>query len=86
MSHTLTAGGEARDDGPVVVMVARSQSIADMVDACARGELPFSGPDSLCAKVAAMGFTTTSLYPAVRAAKEALDAERDSTHTTKAVS
>ncbi len=53
---------------PTVVLVARSQSVADLVEACAKGELPFSGPESLCAKVAAMGFSTTSLYPAVMAA------------------
>ncbi len=53
-----------------VVWQARSQSVAGLVEACARNELPFSGPDSLCAKVAAMGFsTTTSLYPAVLAAR-----------------
>jgi hypothetical protein len=58
--------------GPEVVLVARSQSVADLVEQCARGELPFSGPDSLHSKVAAMGFSTTSLYPAVLAAQSAI--------------
>jgi hypothetical protein len=59
---------------PEVVLVARSQSVADLVEQCARGELPFSGPDSLHSKVSAMGFSTTSLYPAVLAAQAAIKA------------
>jgi hypothetical protein len=54
---------------PQIVMVARSQTIADLVHECARGDLPFSGPDSLCSKVAAMGYRTTSLYEMVLCAK-----------------
>jgi hypothetical protein len=65
--------GEMKNADEVqVVLVARSETISDLVDACARGELPFSGPDSLTAKVYAMGFNTTSLYPAVMAARAAL--------------
>ena len=49
-----------------VVLQARA-GVGELVEACARGELPFSGPDSLCSKVAAMGYKTTSLYEMVRA-------------------
>lgn len=59
-------------DTPQVVMVARSATIQELVEQCARKELPFSGPDSLCSKVHAMGFKTTSLYEAVVAAEAAL--------------
>lgn len=52
-----------------VVLQARNQTIADLIEECAAGRLAFSGPDSLCAKVAAMGFKTTSLYEMVRAAE-----------------
>ena len=51
-----------------VVLQARA-GVGELVAACARGELPFSGPDSLCSKVAAMGYKTTSLYEMVRAAE-----------------
>lgn len=54
---------------PEVEMVARSRSVADLVKACARGELAFSGPGSLCHKVALMGFSHNGLYEAVRAAQ-----------------
>ena len=56
-----------------VVLTARDPSIQELVDSCARGDLPFSGPDSLCSKVAAMGYNTNSLYFAVRAAEEQRD-------------
>ena len=59
-----------------VVLRPRSQMIADLIDACARGELEFSGPDSLCAKVAAMGYKTTSLYEMVIAAEHDLQKEQ----------
>jgi hypothetical protein len=51
-----------------VVLQART-GVGELVEACARGDLPFSGPDSLCSKVAAMGYKTTSLYEMVRAAE-----------------
>lgn len=54
-----------------VVLQARA-GVGDLVEACARGELPFSGPDSLCSKVAAMGYRTTSLYEMVRAVEDSL--------------
>lgn len=56
-------------DQPEVVWVARSATIAELVQLCADRKLPFSGPDSLCSKVAAMGYKTTSLYEMVRAAE-----------------
>jgi hypothetical protein len=54
------------------VMQPRNATIGELVEQCARGELPFSGEGSLCAKVAAMGFKTTSLYEMVRATEAAL--------------
>jgi hypothetical protein len=50
-----------------VVLTARTQSIGDMVQACADGDMSF---DDLCSAVAAMGFKTTSLYEMVRAAEQ----------------
>lgn len=54
-----------------VILEARTQTIAELVQACADGKLPFSGPDSLTSKVAAMGYSTTSLYEIVIAAEAA---------------
>ncbi len=45
-----------------VVMQARSPDIAEWVQQCADGELDF---DTLCSRVAALGFKTTSLYEMV---------------------
>lgn len=53
-----------------VVLTARNDTIAELVQACADGKLPFSGPDSLCSKVHDMGFKTTSLYEMVRAVEK----------------
>lgn len=50
-----------------VTLVARTPKVAELVEACADGALPFSGENSLCSMVAAMGFKTTSLYEMVRA-------------------
>lgn len=61
--------------GLTIIMAARSQTIQDLVDQCARGELQFSGPDSLCSKVAAMGYKTTSLYEMVIYAEQAIKEE-----------
>ena len=60
---------------PQVILSARNQTIADLVDACARGELPFSGPDSLYSKGRSMGYSGNSLYEMVCAAKAALPAK-----------
>jgi len=56
------------------VMQPRDATIGSLVEACAKGQIAFSGPDSLCAKVAAMGYKTTSLYEMVRATEYALKA------------
>lgn len=53
----------------------RTQTIADLVDQCARGDLPFSGPGSLCEKVSAMGYRCTSLYEMVMCRESDLMAE-----------
>jgi hypothetical protein len=55
-----------------VVMVAR-EGVGELVEACARGELPFG---ELCRRVAAMGFKTTSLFEMVVAAERALSIPR----------
>ena len=57
-----------------VSLQARTPKIAELVEACADGALPFSGPNSLCSMVAAMGYKTTSLYEMVVAI------ERDRLH------
>lgn len=55
-----------------VVMQARTPAIADLVEKCARGELPFSGPNSLYAKFSEMGFSTNGLYEQVMAVRAGL--------------
>ncbi len=55
--------------GLAVEIVARNKTIAELVEQCARGELPFSGHDSLCSRVSAMGYNTTCLYEMVRQAE-----------------
>ena len=52
-----------------VVLIPRNETIAQLVQDCADGKLPFSGPDSLWSKTREMGYTTTSLYKMVRAAE-----------------
>lgn len=59
-------------NSPQVTLVARSESIAELVQACAEGRLKFSGKGSLCHQVSLMGYKTTSLYEMVIAAQEAL--------------
>lgn len=59
--------------GPTLALVARSQTVQDLVEQCARGELAFSGENSLCSKVAAMGYNTNSLYEAVRYVEDCLN-------------
>lgn len=53
-----------------ITLQARTPTIAELVEACADGALPFSGPDSLCSRVAAMGYKTTSLYEMVRGVEQ----------------
>ena len=55
-----------------VRLEARSKSIEEMVDACARRELPF---DELCARIHAMGYKTDSFYYMVIAAEEQINAK-----------
>lgn len=50
-------------------MRPRNETIGQLVQDCADGKLSFSGPGSLCEKVAAMGYKTTSLYEMVRGAE-----------------
>jgi len=51
---------------PQVVLVAKNDTIGSLVRDCAEGKIKF---DSLCEKVAAMGYKTTSLYEMVIAAE-----------------
>lgn len=62
-------------NAPQVVLQARSQTVADLIDECARGTLPFSGPDSLYSKVVAMGYSGNSLYEMVMCRKSDIKAE-----------
>lgn len=48
-------------------MKPRNDRIGQLVQDCADGKIPFAGPNSLCAQVAAMGYSTTSLFEMVRA-------------------
>ena len=58
----------------------RNATIGQLVQDCADGKLPFSGHGSLCAKVAAMGYKTTSLYEMVLAAEAASDKQCAEVH------
>jgi len=63
---------QSNSSDPQLILVPRNDTIGSLIKDCAEGMLPFSGPDSLCAKVAAMGFKTTSLYEAVIAYERAM--------------
>lgn len=65
-----TTGAEAVTAVPQVVLQPRYPCIGEWIEQCAAGKLAFDGPDSLCSRVAAMGFKTTSLYEMVRAAEQ----------------
>lgn len=54
-------------------MEPSNQTIADLIDDCVRGKLPFGGPDSLYFKVHAMGYKCTSLYEMVIARERELE-------------
>ena len=58
---------------PAVHLVARTDKISELVQACAERRLGFS---ELCAEVHKMGYRTTSLYEMVRAAEEAVEKAR----------
>ncbi len=51
------------------VIEPRTDAIGQLVAACARGELAFSGPGSLCDKVSHMGYGINGLYEMVLAAE-----------------
>ncbi len=53
-----------------VAQVARTDSIAAMVNECAEGRLSFS---DLCTRVSAMGYKTTSLHEMVCAAERSYE-------------
>ena len=52
-----------------VTWTARDKTAADLVFACARGELPFSGENSLWTAFNERGWSTRYLYEAVRNAE-----------------
>jgi len=52
-----------------VILAARNDTIAQLVQDCADGKLPFSGPNSLYTKVRQMGYSGNSLYEMVCAAE-----------------
>lgn len=54
---------------PQLKLEPRNATIGQLIQDCADGKLRF---DSLCEKVAAMGYKTTSLYEMVRAAELAM--------------
>jgi hypothetical protein len=56
-----------------VVLIARDQTAADLVLACAKGDLPFSGPNSLWSEFTKRGWSTSCLYEVVRATESAID-------------
>jgi hypothetical protein len=56
---------------PQVTWEARDKSAEDLVFACVRGELPFSGPNSLHTAFSERGWSTRYLYEAVRNAERA---------------
>lgn len=59
-----------REDREVeLALMARTETISDLVQQCADGEILFSGPNSLCQRAAQMGFKTTGLFEMVRAAE-----------------
>lgn len=64
--------------GPVFVMTPRDDTIAQLVDDCARGRLPFDGPNSLCSKIWAMDYKCTSLYEMVIARENEIKSEQKS--------
>ncbi len=54
---------------PEVVWVARDKAITELVEKCARKELPFSGPGSLCSELSRRGYSSNGAYEAVIAAE-----------------
>lgn len=58
---------------PQVILQARTPSIGEWVEQCARGDLNFG---ELCKRVDALGYKTTSLYEAVRCAEWQIKQDR----------
>jgi hypothetical protein len=58
-------------DIPEVLGHPCTDVIDQLIHDCVDGKLPFGGPDSLCAKVFAMGYRITSLYEMVMACEQA---------------
>lgn len=54
---------------PQVIWQARDADAAELVQRCADGLLPFSGPDSLWVEFNKRGWSTRYLYEAVRNAE-----------------
>lgn len=54
-----------------IEIMPRTENIAQLVQACAEGRLSF---ETLCSRVAAMGYRTTSLHEMVLAAERRLRA------------
>lgn len=73
---------EVREQGEgnmEIVLVARNATIEELIDQCARGSLPFSGPNSLYSKVHAMGYNCNSLYEMVIAKETQLKGTKNVT-------
>ena len=54
-----------------VVLKSRNEGIAQLVQDCADGKVPFTGDGSLWQKVRAMGYSCNGLYEMVYAAEKA---------------
>lgn len=55
-----------------IELKSRYNWIDEAIEKCAKGELKFSGPDSLYTLFSSKGFSTTSLYEMVVAKKKQL--------------
>lgn len=56
--------------------MSRHPNVADLVQACAEGRIPFDGPNGLVRLVAEMGFPTDGLLAMVNYARAALSLEQ----------
>jgi len=53
---------------PIVILEPKNKELAQMIQDCADGKLPYHGENSLHSKVTEMGYKTTGLYELVMAA------------------
>ena len=60
-----------------VIWEAKDTTAQELVMACAKGDLPFSGPNSLHSKFAENGWSTRYLYEAVVNAESYLKEKSD---------